>query len=60
MEDSRKSSTVSMDPSQLVDKAVVEFTSSACAVLENEGHVRLCIRRYGNMDKEIKVGYVCC
>ena len=44
------------DPAQFLDKAIVEFTSATCAVLENEGHVRLGIRRYGNMDKEITIG----
>jgi hypothetical protein len=29
-------------------KAVVEFTASAVSVLENEGKVRIGIRRYGN------------
>ncbi|XP_076458128.1 sodium/calcium exchanger 1-like [Babylonia areolata] len=52
----RKMSMSAPDPAQFLDKAVVEFTSATCAVLENEGQVRLGIRRYGNMEKEISVG----
>ncbi|KAL8609364.1 hypothetical protein ACOMHN_008158 [Nucella lapillus] len=52
----RKMSLSVPDPAQFMHKAVVEFTSASCAVLENEGHVRLGIRRYGNMEKEVKVG----
>ncbi|KAL8603603.1 hypothetical protein ACOMHN_022555 [Nucella lapillus] len=52
----RKMSMTAPDPTMFLDKAVVEFTSATCAVLENEGHVRLGIRRYGNMEKDISVG----
>ena len=31
-------------------KAVVEFTAASCAVLENEGKVRVGIKRYGKID----------
>ena len=56
VESVRKMSMSAPDPAQFLDKAIVEFTSATCAVLENEGHVRLGIRRYGNMDKEITIG----
>ena len=36
--------------------AVVEFTASSCAVLENEGHVRVGVRRSGDMSQEVKIG----
>lgn len=39
-----------VDLSENGSKAVIEFTASSCAVLENEGKVRLCIRRYGKLD----------
>ncbi|KAK7113071.1 sodium/calcium exchanger 3-like [Littorina saxatilis] len=52
----RKMSMNAPDQAQFLDKALVEFTCTSCAVLENEGHVRLGIRRYGNMDKEVKIG----
>ncbi|XP_076456318.1 sodium/calcium exchanger Calx-like [Babylonia areolata] len=52
----RKLSVNTLDQVRFVDKAVIEFTSASCAVLENEGHVRLGIRRFGNMDKEVTVG----
>ncbi|KAK3696289.1 hypothetical protein RRG08_027726 [Elysia crispata] len=37
-------------------KATVEFTTATCAVLENEGYVRIGVKRTGDMNKEIKVG----
>jgi hypothetical protein len=52
----RKMSMSADDPTKFLDKAIVEFTSASCAVLENEGQVRLGIRRYGNMDKEVAIG----
>ncbi|KAK7507405.1 hypothetical protein BaRGS_00001340 [Batillaria attramentaria] len=55
-ESMRKMSMNAPDPALFLDKAVVEFTCASCAVMENEGHVRLGIRRYGNMDREISVG----
>ena len=37
-------------------KAVVEFTASSCAVLENEGKVRIGIRRSGCLKIPVTVG----
>ncbi|GFO31494.1 sodium/calcium exchanger, partial [Plakobranchus ocellatus] len=37
-------------------KAVIEFTTATCAVLENEGYVRIGVKRTGDMSKEINVG----
>ncbi|XP_021351096.1 sodium/calcium exchanger 3-like isoform X4 [Mizuhopecten yessoensis] len=37
------------------NKAVVEFTAPSCAVLENEGNVRIGIRRYGCCKKSVTV-----
>lgn len=36
-----------VDASEDGTKAVIEFTATSCAVLENEGKVRIGIRRYG-------------
>ncbi|ESP03915.1 hypothetical protein LOTGIDRAFT_71451, partial [Lottia gigantea] len=36
-------------------KSVVEFTASSCSVLENEGSVRIGIRRFGNTSLNITV-----
>ncbi|XP_053387424.1 sodium/calcium exchanger 3-like isoform X2 [Mercenaria mercenaria] len=44
-----------VDLSENGRKAVVEFTSASCAVLENEGKVRLEIRRYGRLDLPVAV-----
>ncbi|XP_059147493.1 sodium/calcium exchanger 2-like [Physella acuta] len=37
-------------------KAVVEFTAATCTVLENEGQVKVGIRRGGDLSKTIMVG----
>ncbi|XP_052783919.1 sodium/calcium exchanger 1-like isoform X2 [Mya arenaria] len=37
------------------NRAVVEFTAASSAVLENEGKVRLGIRRYGRLDLPVSV-----
>jgi solute carrier family 8 (sodium/calcium exchanger) len=44
-----------VDLSENGSKAVVEFTSASCSVLENEGKVRLGIRRYGRLDLPVTV-----
>ncbi|XP_074648787.1 sodium/calcium exchanger 3-like isoform X2 [Tubulanus polymorphus] len=56
-------SDVSIDPlgSNIVDMTnnnmftVVEFTATSCAVLENEGRVRIGIQRYGRMNNRVMV-----
>ncbi|BFZ03840.1 hypothetical protein BsWGS_06879 [Bradybaena similaris] len=37
-------------------KAVVEFTAATCAVLENEGHVRIGVKREGDISRETSIG----
>ncbi|KAL3876482.1 hypothetical protein ACJMK2_034325 [Sinanodonta woodiana] len=37
------------------DKVMVEFTAVECAVMENEGKVRIGIRRSGNVNSEVTV-----
>ncbi|KAH9502544.1 Sodium/calcium exchanger 3 [Bulinus truncatus] len=37
-------------------KSVVEFTAATCSVLENEGSVRIGVKRTGDLSKEIKIG----
>lgn len=39
-------------------KAVVEFTAATCAVLENEGHVRIGVKREGDISRETSIGSV--
>lgn len=39
-------------------KAVVEFTAAAVSVLENEGKVRIGLRRYGKKDMPCTVQWV--
>ena len=34
-------------------KAVIEFTAAQSAVMENEGHVRIFIRRYGKTTNRV-------
>ncbi|XP_067671459.1 sodium/calcium exchanger 2-like [Haliotis asinina] len=46
----------SLDISESGKKAVIEFTAASCAVLENEGHVRLGVRRSGNVECSVTVG----
>ncbi|XP_071105716.1 sodium/calcium exchanger 3-like isoform X1 [Haliotis cracherodii] len=46
----------SLDISESGKKAVIEFTAASCAVLENEGHVRLGVRRSGDVESSITVG----
>ena len=36
-------------------KPVIEFTAAAVAVMENEGKVRVGIRRHGKLDREVSV-----
>lgn len=47
-----------VDLSESGTRAVVEFTASSVAVLENEGKVRVGIRRYGKVDIPVTVTYV--
>lgn len=47
-----------VDLSESGTRAVVEFTASSVAVLENEGKVRVGIRRYGKVDISVTVLYV--
>lgn len=47
-----------VDLSESGTRAVVEFTASSVAVLENEGKVRVGIRRYGKADIPVTVLYV--
>lgn len=47
-----------VDLSESGTRAVVEFTASSVAVLENEGKVRVGIRRYGKVDITVTVLYV--
>ncbi|XP_055876375.1 sodium/calcium exchanger 3-like isoform X2 [Biomphalaria glabrata] len=47
--------TVKTDPSQGGKKAVVQFTAASVAVMENEGKVRLGIKRTGLMNKPVSV-----
>lgn len=47
-----------VDLSESGTRAVVEFTASSVAVLENEGKVRVGIRRYGKVDFPVTVLYV--
>lgn len=47
-----------VDLSESGTRAVVEFTASSVAVLENEGKVRVGIRRYGKVDIPVTVLYV--
>lgn len=47
-----------VDLSESGTRAVVEFTASSVAVLENEGKVRVGIRRYGKEDIPVTVLYV--
>jgi hypothetical protein len=47
-----------VDLSESGTRAVVEFTASSVAVLENEGKVRVGIRRYGKLDIPVTVTYV--
>jgi len=52
----RESTSLSaVDLTENGNKAVVEFTSASCAVMENEGKVRLGIRRYGRLDLPVSV-----
>lgn len=44
-----------VDLSESGTRAVVEFTASSVAVLENEGKVRVGIRRYGKVDIPVTV-----
>ncbi|XP_059147514.1 sodium/calcium exchanger 2-like [Physella acuta] len=37
-------------------KSMVEFTAATCTVLENEGQVRVGIRRHGDLSKTITIG----
>ncbi|XP_041364982.1 sodium/calcium exchanger 2-like isoform X2 [Gigantopelta aegis] len=53
-EEGERSSSDILSPED-ANKAVVEFAASSCAVLENEGYVRLGIRRTGNMDILVNV-----
>lgn len=46
-----------VDLSESGTRAVVEFTASSVAVLENEGKVRVGIRRYGKVDTPVTVLY---
>lgn len=46
-----------VDLSESGTRAVVEFTASSVAVLENEGKVRVGIRRYGKVDIPVTVLY---
>lgn len=51
-------STASLNFIDLSDggsNSVVEFTASSCAVLENEGKVRIGIKRFGKMDVPVTV-----
>ncbi|KAK3090451.1 hypothetical protein FSP39_011962 [Pinctada imbricata] len=47
--------TVKKDHTEGGTKAVVEFTAASLSVLENEQKVRVGIRRYGKLDKPVKV-----
>lgn len=38
-------------------KAIVEFAAEAYAVLESEGHVRIGVKRHGDLSKEVKIGW---
>jgi solute carrier family 8 (sodium/calcium exchanger) len=44
-----------IDLSEGGTNAVVEFTASSCAVLENEGKVRIGIKRFGKLDIPVTV-----
>lgn len=46
-----------VDLSESGTRAVVEFTASSVAVLENEGKVRVGIRSYGKVDIPVTVLY---
>lgn len=49
-----------MDHSEGGKFAVVEFTAAAVAVMENEGKVRLGIKRTGRMDIPVSIRYIKC
>ena len=48
-------SSITVDLSDGGNKAVVEFTAATSAVLENEGKVRLEIKRHGNLCAPVTV-----
>ncbi|KAK3612394.1 hypothetical protein CHS0354_031988 [Potamilus streckersoni] len=52
------SKSSAIDLSENEDKVLVEFTAAECAVMENEGKVRIGIRRYENLNPEVTVWYV--
>ncbi|KAI8797275.1 sodium/calcium exchanger 2, partial [Biomphalaria glabrata] len=37
-------------------KSVIEFTSASCSVLENEGMVRIGVRRTGDLSRQVTIG----
>jgi hypothetical protein len=46
------------DLSEGNSKAVIEFSTASLAIMENEGKVRVGIKRYGKLDCEVSVRYV--
>ena len=47
--------TKHIDYSEGGRKPVIEFTAAGVAVMENEGKVRVGIRRHGKVDREVSV-----